>query len=68
MLAVFPVEGLGGGQQGEGRLRRRGGVRVRIGILEDGHEPVAGGLIDVAAGLLDEVEERGEEALDESIK
>jgi hypothetical protein len=50
------------------RVHGARGVGGRIAVLEDGHEPVAGGLVDITARVGDAVEEAPEVALDERVQ
>ena len=68
LRAVGPIQHLGGGQQGESGLHRRDGMRVHVGSLEDRHKAVSRGLIDIAASLVNTVQEGRKIAFDQPIQ
>jgi hypothetical protein len=66
--APLAVETIGDLQQRERRVGRCMCVQAWIGGFEDGHEAIAGGLVDVSAGLVNRVQERREVALHQRIE
>jgi hypothetical protein len=62
------VDLVGPAQNAERRLRRVARVALRVFVLQDHREPVARGLVDVAAVAQDLVEEGAEVALDDEVE
>src|SRR5262249_5270504 len=67
-FASLRINTIGGAQKQQGGVDGSARVRLGVGILEDGHESVTGRLIDVAAPLVDTVEERREVTFDQRVQ